>query len=175
MKKMIFKLALLALPILTSAMPAQATTNSRMVCDAVISQANGNRLIYQLSGIVELADDGQIVEPATHSDNSPFTLTVQRRDRNNRRQTLLNRTPLQYYERIGPDADYSSLPFVGSFRGRPNDGREIYSAVGAAHGIWVSTRPVGVAPVQKQIQILHYLSRSNYLRSTPGTCRLVNL
>ena len=96
-------------------------------------------------------------------------MTVRRRDRNGRIQTFLNKSPLRDYEEIGPDADYSKVPFTGIFRGKPNDGKRIYKALAASHGLYVSLRPTNSQA--KQMQIVHYLSHDKFIRSSAGTCR----
>jgi hypothetical protein len=172
MNKRLLKLALLSAlsaSLMAGLSPnaAQATTNQRLICDATIATSNGATLIYQVSGTLELSDAGQPVPPT--QDTASLTMTVIRRDRNGSRQTLLNRSPLSNYERVAPDADYSQLPFTGSFQGLPNDGQGLYSVTSSANGLYASLRPVqGIPP---KVQIVHYLSPGQFVRSTNGTCR----
>lgn len=165
MKRVLFSLALLSCLIPAT---ARAVIAQSLSCEATIPAANGAMLIYQVTGQIDLDDAGQQTRP-TEAD-SKLKMTVKKRDRDGQVRTLLNRTALKNFEIIAPDANYSSLPFTGNFRGLPNDGAGLYSAIASRHGLYVSLRPFsGIPP---QVQIVHYLSADRSARSTPGTCRI---
>ncbi len=147
--------------------PAKARIQA-ITCDASIATSNGT-LLYKITGSIELNAAGQQLPPT--QDRSNLQMTVQRRDRQGNIKTLLTRAPLRYFERIGPDADYSQLPFSAAFRGKPNDGRGLYSTP-STHTIYTSLRPATTIP--QQIQIIHYLSSGKFVRSMPGRCQTRN-
>lgn len=149
---------------------ARAAMTENLSCEASIPSVNGGRLIYQIAGQIDLDDAGKQTRP-TEAD-SKLSMTVKKRDRNGQVRTLLNRTTLKNFAVIAPDADYSSLPFTGNFRGLPNDGAGLYSATASQHGLYASLRPFQGAP--QQIQIVHYLNAERSVRSAPGTCRNVS-
>lgn len=148
---------------------AQAAPRST-TCQVTIALDQGGSLTYQLQGNIlnPNPNQPQIFTPKTLLRQS-IRMTVRRRDRNGRIQTFLNKSPLRDYEEIGPDADYSKVPFTGIFRGKPNDGKRIYKALAASHGLYVSLRPTNSQA--KQMQIVHYLSHDKFIRSSAGTCR----
>lgn len=147
------------------AVPGAATQN--LSCEASISAGNGATLIYQVTGQINLDNTGEQIRPTEAA--SELSMTVKKRGRDGQMKTLLNRTTLQNFEIVAPDANYSSLPFTGSFRGLPNDGAGLYSVTASRNGLYVSLRPFqGIPP---QIQVVHYLSADRSVRSTPGICR----
>lgn len=123
-----------------------------MICQAVIPLPGGDSLIYQITGNFVGAET---------------IMTVHRRRGNDRPQILLRPTYADDYETIGPDADYSKLPFTGTFRGQPNNGRRLYAVRGSVHGLYVSLRPTSGVP--QRMQVVHYLSSGNFVRSGNGT------
>ncbi|NJR68031.1 MAG: hypothetical protein HC771_04645 [Synechococcales cyanobacterium CRU_2_2] len=173
MEKTIFSLGLLAALVTTVPMPSVAQTMSRnLSCNATIALGNGTSFVYAVVGSIELEGAGRPVPPTSRS--SGLVMTVQQRDRNGRLQTLLHRAPLENWEQIAPDADYSRLPFSGNFRGKPNDGRGLYSSLGSAHGLYASLRPVDELP--QQLQVVHYLSpggigAGQFVRPGASRCR----
>lgn len=176
MGKTIFSLGLLAALVTTVPMPSVAQTTSRnLSCDATVALGNGASFVYTVVGSIELDSAGRPVPPTNRS--SELVMTVQRRDRNGKPQTLLHRAPLEHWEQLAPDADYSRLPFSDNFRGKPNDGRGLYSSLGSAHGLYTSLRPVDGLP--QQLQVVHYLSAGGisagqFVRSGEGRCRSVS-
>ena len=137
-------------------------------CEASIPTSNGVMLIYQMSGPINLDNAGNQVR-STSADLA-LKLTVKKRNSSGQVQTLLVNTGLKNFEIIAPDADYSRLPFTGSFRGLPNDGAGLYSAIASRYGLYASLRPPNNKPAQ--LQIVHYLSPNQPVRSAPGICRL---
>jgi GUN4-like len=156
-------LASIAVPF---SLPASAQASPKpIVCQATIPVEQGASLTYRLTGVFP--------DPiAANMPQNPIgwtvTMTVQRRDRNGRIQTLLNQAIARDYEQVGPDADYSKLPFTGEFRGKPNDGFRLYAVQASTHGLYASLRPTRGQP--QKIQILHYLSKGQLSRSIAGTC-----
>ncbi|NJM99896.1 MAG: hypothetical protein HC800_24630 [Phormidesmis sp. RL_2_1] len=149
-----------------SPLPAAQAAPYRTTCETTIALSQGASLSYRVTGTLPAA-------PTTASPQNPIgtslTLTIQKRDRNGRMQTLLNATTLREYEQIAPDADYSRLPFTGQFRGQPNNGQRLYAATASVNGLYLSLRPTNGAP--QQLQVVHYLSRDQFVRSNAGTCR----
>lgn len=145
--------------------PNTAQAASKLTtCQVNIALDQGASLTYQLKGNIQ---NPSVNQPQLFTGLSS-NLTVQRRDRNGRIKTLLNGSVVKNYEEIAPDADYSKLPFTGIFRGKPNDGKRLYGISAASHGLYVSLRPTNTQP--QQMQIVHYLSPSRFIRGT-GTCR----
>ncbi|NEQ34701.1 MAG: hypothetical protein F6K04_27715 [Leptolyngbya sp. SIO4C5] len=152
---------------LTTALPATAQANShRITCQATTSLSQRGSLTYRLTGTVPAVTDGSVPQ---NPIGTSLSLTVQRRDTAGRVQTLLNAASLSDYEQIAPDADYSQLPFAVPFRGQPNNGHRLYSATASVNGLYVSLRPTSGSP--QQVQVVHYLSQGQYLRSQAGTCQ----
>ncbi|MCY6490890.1 hypothetical protein [Leptolyngbya sp. GGD] len=166
---MVFKVfapVLLAGLVAGAVLPATAQVLPKpMTCEATILLDQGSSLIYRLNGIVPNPTSDRPQNPIGTSIN----MTVQRRDRAGNLQTLLNRVRVNNLEDIAPDADYSKLPFTGVFRGQSNNGFRLYSVSSSTHGLYASLRPTRGQP--QQMQIVHYLSRGNFVRSTAGTCR----
>lgn len=145
-------------------MTAQATPY-RVTCQAVIPVGQEASLIYRVMSNV----------PATTATETPqnpirtsLSLSVQRRDRNGSIRTLLSASSLSDYEQLAPDADYSRLPFEGAFRAQPNNGDRLYAAPASIHGLYASLRPINGQP--QQMQIVHYLSAGQFVRSAAGAC-----
>ena len=155
----------LTLSFASALLPGTAKANPHQVtCQATTPLSRDGSLIYRLTGAV----------PAVTSDLSPqnpvganLSLTIQRRDRNGT-TTLLSNSALRDYEAIAPDADYSQIPFTEAFRAQPNNGRRLYAAPASVHGLYASLRPLSGQP--QQIQIVHYLSSGQPVRSAPGSC-----
>jgi hypothetical protein len=147
--------------------PVAQAAQPALNCEATIDLLQGGNLSYRLTGAMQRDSSGQSVSPPVISD---LALRVQRRDRRGQVQTTVQRGSMVYFETIAPDADYSQLPFSGHFRGKPNDGRGIYSLNGSVHGLYVSLRPLNDAP--KQMQVVHYLGNRQFVRSGPGICRV---
>jgi hypothetical protein len=162
MKK--FLLALIVILVLPS--DAKATTTAGISCNARLSLQNGTRITYQISGSMEFTDGGQIFP--TNEPN--LFITILRRERNGTERVLRSQEQLGNWELDAPDADYSLLPFSGSFRTRPNDGSGIYHVRSADHGIYIRMIPSNSSP--RQIQVLHYLSRGKFVRSAASPCSL---
>lgn len=155
MQKILNSLAIFSVLASSIALPTMALViPQNLTCNAAIASNNGSSLTYKITG----------------RSRGNFTITVQRRDRNNRISTLLDRAPLNAFEEIAPDADYSQLPFTGQFRGKANDGRGIYSMARSQHGLYASLRPLSDSP--QQVQIVHYLGAGQFVRSGAGTCTL---
>ncbi len=147
--------------------PVAAQVNLyRVNCQAMVSLSQGRSLIYRLAGTLPQPTAEAIPQ---NPIGTTLTLTVQSRDQNGRVQTLLNSSALRDYEQLAPDADYSQLPFEGTFRSQPNNGDRLYGAPASAHGLYISLRPRGTRP--QQMQIVHYLNAREYVRSTSGTCQ----
>jgi hypothetical protein len=148
--------------------PSHAQTIPQAItCEVTIAVDQGARLTYRLTGNI----------PNAISPNQPQNLpglttqmTVQRRDRTGRTQTLLKATTVKDYAEIAPDADYSQLPFTEGFRGRPNNAQRLYAVSASAHGLYASLRPTNGQP--QQMQIVHYLSPGKFVRSAAGRCGL---
>ncbi len=162
MKKFLFLLlVILALP-----SEAQATTTAGISCNARLSLRDGTRITYQISGSMEFTDGGQIFP--TNEPN--LFITILRRERNGTERVLRSQEQLGNWELAAPDADYSLLPFSGSFRGRPNDGSGMYYVPSADYGIYIRMMPSNSAP--RQFQVLQYLSRGKFARSAASPCSL---
>jgi hypothetical protein len=149
--------------------PAQSATAqvlpSPITCQATIALSQGASFTYRLTGVFpDTIASNTPQNPVGH----PVTMTVERRDRDGRVQTLLQ-APANDYEQVAPDADYSKLPFTGVFRGQPNNGFRLYSVSGSTHGLYASLRPTNGPP--QKMQIVHYLSPGKFVRSVPGTCK----
>jgi hypothetical protein len=136
-------------------------------CQATIAIGQGASLTYRLTGTFP---DRVMAETPQNPVGRVTMMTVQRRDRNGRVQTLLNQALVEDYEQIAPDADYSKLPFTGEFRGKPNDGFRLLSVSGSTNGLYASLRPTQGQP--QKLQIVHYLSAGKFVRSTIGQCKL---
>ena len=152
--------------IVGASLPSTAQTAPRPIrCQATIALGQGASYIYTLTG--------KIPNPSATIPLAPVSkttiMTVQRRDRNGQIQTLINGRSIIEFETVAPDADYSLLPFTGIFRGKPNSGHRIYSIPTGTNGLYASLRPAKGQP--EQMQILHYVSRTEYIRSAPATCR----
>ncbi len=154
----------------TTMPPADAQTNSyRVTCQTMVSLSQGVSLTYRLRGSLPETTAAEIPQNPV---GTTLTLAVQWQDQNGRVQTLLNAATLSDYEQMAPDADYSQLPFEETFRGQPNNGDRLYGTPASVHGLYVSLRPTG-RPAQ-QMQTVHYLRPSEYVRSTVGTCQTDN-
>ena len=152
--------------IVGSSFPSTAQTFPRTIrCQATIALGQGSSYIYTLTGKIPNPSATIPLAPVSKST----TMTVQRRDRNGQIQTLINGRSIIEFETVAPDADYSRLPFTGIFRGKSNSGHRIYSVPTGTYSLYASLRPAKGQP--QQMQILHYLSRSEYIRSAPATCR----
>lgn len=154
---------------LAGILPASAQAEPyRVTCQAVIPLAQGASLTYQVMGnVTETTTTETPINPVGTSLN----VSIQRRDHNGSTTTLLSNSSLSDYEQIAPDADYSQLPFTESFRAQPNDGRRLYTAPASVHGLYASLRPMGDQP--QQMQVVHYLSTGQFVRSAPGSCNVV--
>ncbi|MGJ3246924.1 MAG: GUN4 domain-containing protein [Elainellaceae cyanobacterium] len=151
----------------TTTPPVEAQTNSyRVNCQATTSLSQGGRLTYRISGSLP---ETTATETPQNPIGTSMTLTVQWREQNGRVQTLLNGSLLRDYAQLAPDADYSQLPFEGTFRGQPNNGDRLYATTASVHGLYVSLRPTSGSP--QRMQVVHYLRPSQYVRSTAGTCQ----
>ena len=149
-----------------SSLPSAAQTFPRAIrCQATIASGQGASYIYTLTGKVPNPSATIPLAPVPKAT----TMTVQRRDRNGRIQTLINGRSIIEFETVAPDADYSLLPFTGIFRGKSNSGHRIYSIPTGTNGLYASLRPAKGQP--QQMQIVHYLNRTEYIRSAPATCR----
>lgn len=160
----IVSLFTLATPLTTAIQAAIASPDefpNRVVCQAVIPLAGGDSLIYQVVGSFS-------PNPKVMPQNLPgSTMTVHRRKGNSRPQIVLRPASMNNYESIAPDGDYSKLPFTGTFQGQPNNGKRLYGVRGSVHGLYVSLRPTDGYP--QRMQVLHYLSADNFIRSGNGT------
>jgi hypothetical protein len=148
---------------------AQATTTKMITCEATLSPQPGVQLIYTVTGNVELGDDGKLIPTQSPSGDTALTVSVVRKDKTGKVQSWLNRGRLASFEQIAPDADYSQIPFDPQFRGLPNNGRGIYAARASTRGLYVSLRPEDRLP--QRMQVVHYLTDSQFVRSSVGTCR----
>ncbi len=149
---------------LATALPVTAWAD-RIICQATTPLSQGENLTYRLIGTVPAVTNGAVPQ---NPSGTGLTLTVQRRDATGRVQTLISAASLSDYEKIAPDVDYSQLPFADPFRGQPNSGHRLYSATASVNGLYVSLRPTSGQP--QQVQVVHYLSRGQYVRSDGGTC-----
>jgi hypothetical protein len=155
---------------LTPIAPALSqTTTRKLTCETTIAVTNGGTLTYKITGSIAVNRAGQPVIP--NRRNSNLLMTVQRRNRNGKIQTLLNNVVLQHYEQVAPDADYSQLPFSAGLRGKPNNGQGLYSIPGTLHGLYASFRSLESLPPQFQFQVVHYLSANQWVRSSIDRCR----
>ncbi|QYO67523.1 GUN4 domain-containing protein [Leptolyngbya sp. 7M] len=161
----------LTIALVTTTMPpVAAQTNSYHInCQTMISLSQGARLTYRISGSLP---ETTAAETPQNPIGTSMTLTVQWRDQNGRVQTLLNGSLLRNYEQLAPDADYSQLPFEGTFRGQPNNGDRLYGTPASVHGLYVSLR--STSRQAQQMQIVHYVRPNEYVRSTIGTCQTEN-
>ncbi len=154
----------------TTPLPSAAQSNPyRIACETMVSLGQGGSLTYRLAGSLPettAADNPQ------NSARTALTLTVQWRDQTGRVQTLLKGSALSGYEQLAPDADYSQLPFEEAFRGQPNNAGSLYGTPDSVHGLYVSLHPTSGLP--QQMQTVHYLSSSEYVRSMVGTCQTAN-
>jgi len=135
----------------------------------MVSLSQGVSLTYRLTGSLPEITAAEIPQNPV---GTTLTLTVQWQDQNGRVQTLLNASALSDYEQLAPDADYSQLPFEATFRGQPNNADRLYGTPASVHGLYVSLRPTSGQP--RQMQTVHYLRPSEYVRSTVGTCQTEN-
>ena len=165
-------LFMIALPFSAQASSAQVSSTQTMpdnvTCQAVVSLTQGASLIYQVTGTVPATVD---TETPINPIGTSLSVSIERRDRSGTTTTILSNSSLSDYEQIAPDADYSQIPFTESFRAQPNDGRRIYAASASVHGLYASLRPISDRP--QQMQIVHYLSAGQAVRSTPGSCEVV--
>ena len=144
-----------------AAIASQDEFPNRVVCQAVIPLAGGDSLIYQAVG--SFPPNTKVMP-----QNLPgSTMTVHRQKGKSRPQIALRPAPMNDYESIAPDGDYSRLPFTGTFRGQPNNGKGLYGVRGSVHGLYVSLRPTDGYP--QRMQVVHYLSADNFIRSGNGT------
>jgi hypothetical protein len=77
---------------------------------------------------------------------------------------------LGYFETDAPDANYSQIPFSGSFKAQPNDGSGIYHVRSAKHGVYLRLLPTNKTPTQ--MQVVHFTDRFKYARSQAAPCAL---
>jgi hypothetical protein len=151
--------ALATLPISARAEPYKVS------CQATVSLAQGESLTYEVTGVMgETTATETPINPIGHS----LSVSILRRDRNGTITALLSNALLRNYDAIAPDADYSQIPFTEAFRAQPNDGRRLYVAPASVHGLSASLRPISAQP--QKMQIVHYLSASQSVRSAPGSC-----
>jgi hypothetical protein len=143
------------------------TTTRKLTCNTTIAVTNGSTLTYKITGSIAVNRAGQPI--ILNRRDSNLLMSVQRRDRNGKVQTLMNNVSLQYYEQVAPDADYSQVPFSAGLRGKPNNGRGLYSIPGTRHGMYASLRPMDALP--QQFQVVHYLSANQWVRSSINRCR----
>jgi hypothetical protein len=148
---------------------AQATTTKMITCEAIVPSKPGAQLIYTVTGNVELGDDGKLIPTQSPSGDTPLTISVVRKEKTGKVQAWLTQGRLASFEQIAPDADYSQIPFDPKFRGLPNNGRGIYAARASTQGLYVSLRPEDRLP--QRMQVVHYLTDSQYVRSSIGNCR----
>ncbi len=150
--------------------PVDAQTSPyRVTCETIVFLSQGGSLAYRLAGSLPRSTAAEL---SPNPARAALTLTVQWQDRNGGVQTLLNASALSEYEQLAPDADYAQLPFEGPFRGQPNNGDRLYGTPASVHGLYISLRPTSAHP--QQIQTVHYLSPTEYVRSTVGTCQTEN-
>lgn len=141
----------------------------RVTCETIVFLSQGGLLFYQLAGTLPRPTAAEL---SPNPAGAALTLTVQWRNRDGPIETLLNASALSEYEQLAPDADYAQLPFEEPFRGQPNNGDRLYGTTASVHGLYVSLRPTSAYP--QQIQTIHYLSSTEYVRSTVGTCQTEN-
>lgn len=152
---------------LATALPTMAQANvDRIICQATTPLSRGESLTYRLIGTVPAVTNGAVPQ---NPIGTGLSLTVQQLDAAGRVQTLIRAASLSDYEQIAPDADYSQLPFSDRFRGQPNSGQRLYRAPASVNGLYVSLRPIGGQP--QQVQVVHYLSPREYVRSDVGSCQ----
>lgn len=151
--------------------PVEAQAEPDLVtCQTMVFPSQGGTLTYRLTGSLPGSPAAATLPTPV---GTPLTLAVHWQKQNGRVQTLLNASPLSDYEQLAPDADYAQLPFDETFRGQPNNGDRLYGTPASVHGLYVSLRPTGGQP--QQMQIVHYLSPGEYMRSTAGPCRTADL
>jgi hypothetical protein len=141
----------------------------RVTCQTMVFLDQGGILTYRLTGSLPGSTTAEIPQNLA---GTPLTLTVRWQEQNGRVQTLLNASALKDYEQMAPDADYAQLPFEEAFRGQPNNADRLYGTPASVHGLYVSLRPT--SGESQQMQTVHYLSPSEYLRSTVSTCQTEN-
>ncbi len=154
----------------TTPLPADAQSNPyRIACETMVSLGQRGSLTYRLAGsLPETTAADNLQNPIA----TALTLTVQWRDQMGQVQTLLNAAALSDYEQLAPDADYAQLSFEDPFRGQPNNAERLYGTPDSVHGLYVSLRPTSELP--QQMQTVHYLSPSEYVRSMAGICQTAN-
>ena len=153
-----------AMALATLPMSAQAEPD-KVTCQANIPLAQGASLTYQVTGTVS---ETTATESPINPIGKSLSLSIQRRDRNGTTTTILSNSALRDYEQLAPDADYSQIPFAEAFRAQPNDGRRLYAALASVYGLYASLRPISDRP--QQMQIVHYLSAGQSVRSAPSSC-----
>ena len=147
------------------AMARVVASRGSLTCQATTPLENGRSLTYQISGTLPL----ETTESAETLSSASLRLTVQRRDPASGNQTWLNESALSDYTQIAPDADYSRLPFSDLFRAQANNGDGLHAATASVNGLYISLRPMNSQP--QQMQVVHYLSPGQYVRSSGGTCQ----
>ena len=155
-------LGTVALAILPTAVQAEPY---KVACRATVSLAQGASLTYDVTGIIS---ETTATETPINPIGNSLNVSILRRDRNGTITALLGNALLRNYDAIAPDADYSQIPFTEAFRAQPNDGRRLYAAPASVHGLYASLRPISTQP--QKMQIVHYLSASQSVRSAPGSC-----
>ena len=155
-------LGTVALAILPTAVQAEPY---KVACRATVSLAQGASLTYDVTGIIS---ETTATETPINPIGNSLNVSILRRDRNGTITALLGNALLRNYDAIAPDADYSQIPFTEAFRAQPNDGRRLYAAPASVHGLYASLRPISAQP--QKMQIVHYLSASQSVRSAPGSC-----
>ncbi|MBD2105409.1 GUN4 domain-containing protein [Nodosilinea sp. FACHB-13] len=144
-------------------------TPSRIACETMASLGQRGSLTYRLAGSLS---ENTAADNLQNPNGTALTLTVQWQNQTGRVQTLLNASALSAYGQLAHNADYAQLPFEDPFRGRPNNAEHLYGIPDSVHGLYVSLRPTSELP--QQMQVVHYLSPSEYVRSMVGTCQTAN-
>ena len=153
-----------AMALATLPMPARAEPY-RISCQATISLTQGASLTYEVTGII---GETTATENPINPIGNALNVSILQLNRDGTVTTLLSNSPLRDYEAIAPDADYSQIPFTEAFRAQLNDGRRLYAAQASVHGLYASLRPISDQP--QQMQVVHYLSAGQSVRSAPGSC-----
>lgn len=164
MKKLLFALILLSCWMPTK---AQATVTAGISCEARSSLRDGARLTYTISGSIEFADDGRILSLLSRNDPN-LLIAILRRERNGKERLLRSQERLGNFPSDAPDADYSLIPFSGDFKSSSDSG--VYHVRSADRGIYIRMIPANSVSVQ--IQIVHYLTKSRYVKSGTYPCSL---
>jgi hypothetical protein len=143
---------------------AQATTVSKVSCNADLMLPNQARIFYDISGTMKFSESGQLVA----NDPPNLSITILRREPDGAERFLRTQELLGVFGADAPTADYAQIPFSDGFKAQSKDGSGIYHVRSADHGIYLRLLPSRSAP--QQVQVVHFLSRYRFVRSAAFRC-----